>query len=263
LAGEASNILSLVASDAWAERLRQTVENSKLLGLPFRWLDSRLDLPKAAEQIATSAAGWASVTLSALLTGSMWLLSQVAVTVFVLFYFLRDGPTILDQGRTLIPLPTSTIDAIVKRIAKTLRVSLAGKFLVASIQGSLGGLMFFWLGLPAPAFWGSVMAFFSLFPVLGAFVVWLPAALMFAVQGDWRHAALLCGWGVIIIHPIDNLLGPVLVGTTLRLHSLLMFFSIIGGLAAFGASGVVLGPLIIAITVPIFEELKRNLLSEH
>ena len=117
----------------------------------------------------------------------------------------------------------------------------------------LGGLMFFWLGLPAPVFWGAVMAFFSIFPILGSFVVWLPVALTFAVQGQWLRALLLTGWGVIIINPVDNLLVPVLVGRTLRLHTLLIFFAIIGGLAAFGASGVVLGPLIVAVAVALFE----------
>jgi len=97
------------------------------------------------------------------------------------------------------------------------------------------------------------MAFFSLFPILGSFVVWLPVALTFAVQGQWLRALLLTGWGVIIINPVDNLLVPVLVGRTLRLHTLLILFAIIGVLAAFGASGVVLGPLIVAVAVALFE----------
>jgi predicted PurR-regulated permease PerM len=188
----------------------------------------------------------------------MWLLTQVAVTLFVLFYFVRDGSMILTRMRDFIPLESATVDAVFARIAQTIRVSLGGKLVVASIQGILGGLMFFWLDLPASVFWGAVMAFFSIFPVLGAFVVWLPAALIFAFQNDWRHALLLTGWGLLIIHPVDNLLGPVLVGTTLRLHTLLMFFSIVGGLAAFGAAGIVVGPLTVAITVALFELKDRT-----
>ena len=97
------------------------------------------------------------------------------------------------------------------------------------------------------------MAVLSIFPVIGAFVVWVPAALIFVLQGDWLHALLLAGWGMLIIHPVDNLLGPVLVGTTLRVHTLLMFLSILGGIAAFGASGVVLGPVTVAIAIAVFE----------
>ena len=253
LAGEASDVVHRVASDAGAKNFRETIESSKVFGPALRWLDFRFDVPNEAIQLARSVAGWASSTLSTLLSGSMWLLTQIAVTVFVLFYFVRDGPTILTKLRAFIPLETTSVDSVFARIAQTIRVSLGGKFVVASIQGTLGGLMFFWLDLPAPVFWGTVMAFFSIFPVLGAFVVWLPAALIFALQGDWRHALMLTAWGLLIIHPVDNLLGPVLVGTTLRLHTLLTFFSIIGGLAAFGASGIVLGPLIVSVAVALFE----------
>jgi predicted PurR-regulated permease PerM len=188
----------------------------------------------------------------------MWLLTQIAVTAFVLFYFVRDSGTILSVVRSIIPLPALRTDQILTRIAQTIRVSLGGKILVASIQGVLGGLIFLWLGLPAPVFWGSVMAFFSIFPILGSFVVWLPVALTFVVQGQWLRALLRAGWGVFIIHPVDNLLGPVLVGTTLRMHTLLMFFAVIGGLAAFGPSGIVLGPLIVAVVVALFERPPTN-----
>jgi len=258
LVGEASDVVNRVANDTGAKNLRETIENNQIIGPALRWLDSRIDVPGEAMQLTRSVATLASATLSAFLTGLMWLLSQVAVTLFVLFYFLRDREKILNATRSLLPLPASAVDAVFCRIAQTIRVSLGSKIVVASIQGTLGGLIFFWLGLPAPVFWGTVMAALSIFPVIGAFVIWLPAAAIFALQGDWRHALLLTGWGVIIIHPVDNLLGPVLVGAALRLHTLLMFFSVIGGIAAFGASGVVLGPVTVACLVALFE-LKESL----
>jgi predicted PurR-regulated permease PerM len=103
-----------------------------------------------------------------------------------------------------------------------------------------------------------VMAVLSVFPVIGAFVVWVPAATIFALEGDWRHAAILTAWGVLIIHPVDNLLGPVLVGSTLRMHTLLTFFSVLGGLAAFGASGIVLGPVTVAVISGLVELFDRS-----
>jgi predicted PurR-regulated permease PerM len=261
LAAEASGILTRIPNDAATLKLREAIESAKVVGPIFRWLDARADLPNEAAQVARSIMAQGSVLVSTLLAGSMWLLTQLAITIFVLFFLLRDGPQIVSRLRPLIPFPAETLNIAFKRIAQTLRISLAAKFLVASIQGSLGGLMFFWLGLPAPVLWGVVMTFFSIFPVLGAFVIWVPAALMFAVQGDWRDALLLTGWGVLIIHPIDNLLGPFLVGTTLRLHPLLAFFAIIGGLAAFGASGIVLGPSLIAVTVVLFESKEKRAVS--
>ena len=102
------------------------------------------------------------------------------------------------------------------------------------------------------------MALLSVLPVLGAFVIWVPAAVALALQGHWGRALLLTGWGILIVHPIDNFLGPVLVGTKLRLHTLLIFFSVIGGLAAFGASGIVVGPVTVAIAVALFDSWQRR-----
>lgn len=259
LAREASDVVNRVSSEAGIRHVREAIENSSFAGPAFRWLDSRYDLPEEGMQLARSIAGWASKTISSVFNGSMWVLTQVAVTLFVLFYFLRDGETVQQKARLLIPLPASEVDLVFARIAQTIRVSLGGKIVVGSIQGTLGGLMFGWLGLPAPIFWGSVMAVLSIFPVVGAFIIWLPAAATFALQGDWRHALLLAGWGVVIIHPVDKLLGPVLVGSTLHLHTLLMFFSIVGGLAAFGASGIVLGPVTVAVAVALMELTERSI----
>ena len=258
LAREASDVLSRVSGEAGAKNLRVAIEGNGPLGSVFRWLDSRYDLLTEAMQLARSAAGWASSTVSSLLTGSIWLLSQVATTMFVLFYFLRDGETILERLRAVVPLSNRETNTLFTRISQMIRVSLGGKLVVSAIQGTLGGFIFAWLDLPAPVFWGCVMAALSVFPVIGAFVVWVPAAIVFALQGDWRHAAILTGWGVLIIHPVDNLLGPVLVGSTLRMHTLLTFFSVIGGLAAFGVSGVVLGPVTVAVVAGLVELFERS-----
>jgi len=258
LAKEASEVVNRLANEAGAKSLRRAVEGNSLLGPIFLWLDSRYDLLTEAMQLARSAAGWASSTVSSVVTGSIWFLGQVTTTMFVLFYFLRDGEMILKTLRSVIPLSTSETNVLFTRIAQMIRVSLGGKLVVAAIQGTLGGFMFAWLGLPAPIFWGCLMAVLSVFPVIGAFVVWVPAAIIFAFQGDWRHAAILTGWGVLIIHPVDNLLGPVLVGSTLHMHRLLTFFSVIGGLAAFGVSGVVLGPVTVAVVVGLVELFERS-----
>src|SRR5689334_4045282 len=258
LAKEASDIVNRLASEAGAKNLQEAIERNSRLGPIFHWLDSRFDLLTEAMQLARSAAGWASSTISSVFTGSIWFLSQAATTMFVLFYFLRDGETILDKLRSVVPLSVEERDLLFTRIAQMIRVSLGGKLVVAAIQGTLGGLMFAWLGLPAPIFWGVVMAILSVFPVIGAFIVWVPAAITYALQGDWRHALMLTGWGVLIINPVDNLLGPVLVGTTLRMHTLLTFFSVIGGLAAFGVSGVVLGPVTVAIVAGLVDLFDRS-----
>ena len=113
--------------------------------------------------------------------------------------------------------------------------------------------MFWWVGLPAPVLWGFLMVLVSAFPLLGTFVVWCPAAVILALQDQWGHALMLAAWGLLVIHPVDNFLGPILVGTILRLHTLLMFFAVIGGVVAFGPAGFVMGPVIVAVAVALFE----------
>jgi len=253
LVREATDLVNRITLDDGVQGLRTNLEKSALAGTVFRWLDARLDLSREAIGVVRSLAGWASSAFSSLLTGSVRMISQVGVTLFVLFYFLRDDEAILRKLRLVIPLPPSATGHLFARIAQVIRVSLCGKLVVASLQGMLGGLMFLWLGLPAPVFWGFMMAALSVFPVIGAFLVWAPAAAALALQGNWRDALLLTGWGLLIIHPVDNLLGPVLVGSALRMHTLLMFFSVIGGIAAFGAAGVVLGPLTAAVALALLE----------
>lgn len=180
------------------------------------------------------------------------------MTIFVLFYFLREQESILGAISRIMPVPDRLRTMVFSRIVQTLRVSIGGKVVTASIQGLLGGLIFVWVGLPAPVFWGFVMGVLSLFPIIGAFLVWGPAALLFCSQGDWLHGLLMIGWGFLVIHPVDNLLGPILMGTTLRLHTLLMFFSIAGGLAAFGAAGIVIGPVVIAVAISLFPGLEAR-----
>jgi predicted PurR-regulated permease PerM len=118
--------------------------------------------------------------------------------------------------------------------------------------------MFWWLGLPAPLLWGAIMALLAIVPVLGAFVVWVPAALYLALSGNWGKALILTAWGGIVIALIDNLLYPVLVGKRLRLHTLPVFIAIVGGIVLFGGAGLILGPVTLALTVALVEVWRRR-----
>lgn len=262
LGREAAQILNQVAAGGSNRTLEQALGDNRFFGFAWRWLEARIDLNDLAQQGIRAVAGWASSAATTVVTRSMWFMGQLGVTIFVLFYFLRDGEIIADKLRSLFPLPAVEVDVIFRRVAKTIRVSLGGKVVVAGIQGTLGGLIFAWLGLPAPVFWGTLMAALSVFPVIGAFVIWVPAAIGFILQGDLWRAMLLTGWGVLIIHPVDNLLGPVLVGATLRLHTLLMFFAVIGGIAAFGASGIVVGPVVVAVLVALHDIREKQVTPE-
>ena len=135
--------------------------------------------------------------------------------------------------------------------------SLRGTVLIAAIQGLLGGLAFWVLGLPSAPLWGIVMFLMSMIPVVGSSVIWVPAALFLASNGSWARAMLLTIWGVGVIAMVDNILRPVLVGSKTRMHELAVFFSVLGGLKFFGPLGIIVGPILIAVAfglLRIFEE---------
>jgi predicted PurR-regulated permease PerM len=118
--------------------------------------------------------------------------------------------------------------------------------------------MFWWLGLPAPVFWGVLMGLLAVVPFLGAFVIWAPAALVLGLAGDLASAALLVVWGTIVVGLVDNVMYPMLVGQRLMLHTIPSFIAVAGGVVLLGATGIVLGPVIVAVSVTLMEILRRR-----
>jgi predicted PurR-regulated permease PerM len=145
------------------------------------------------------------------------------------------------------------MDQLFGRVGETIYATIYGTLAVSCLQGLLGGLMFWWLGLSAPLLWGVVMALLAVVPVLGAFVVWIPAALFLALEGSWGKALILTLWGMIVVGTIDNLLRPILVGNRLKLHTVLAFMSVVGGLILFGPAGLILGPVALTVTTVLLE----------
>ena len=145
------------------------------------------------------------------------------------------------------------MDRLFSRVGDTVHATIYGTLVVAAVQGTLGGLMFWWLDLPAPLLWGLVMGVLAIVPVLGAFVVWIPAAVFLALDGSWGKALILALWGGVLVGGIDNVIYPILVGNRLRLHTIPAFMAIVGGLIVFGPSGLILGPMTLTVTVLLLE----------
>ena len=228
---------------------RKTVESDPRLARAVGWIEPHLDVRSLAERAANSLAS----RLSSFVGGSIWVAAQLLITFFTLFYFFRDRRAILKGIESFVPLSRPETDRLFSRVRDTIYATFYGTFIVSIVQGILGGLMFWWLGLPGPLLWGIVMTLLSLVPVLGAPLVWIPAAIFLALMGSWGKALILTGWGLFVIGSIDNLLYPILVGDKVRMHTLLIFFSVLGGLALFGASGLVLGPVAVVIMSELAE----------
>jgi predicted PurR-regulated permease PerM len=212
-------------------------------------IEQDLDLPGTMK----SFVAWLSSTTGSFVTGSLVQAISFCLVFYLLFFFLRDRRIALHSIRRLSPLAKAEMDMVLRRVDDTIHATVYGTLAVSSIQGLLGGLMFWWLDLPAPLLWGVVMAFLAVVPMLGAFVVWIPAALFLALEGSWGKALILTVWGMIVVGTIDNLLRPVLVGNRLKLHTVLSFVSVVGGLALFGAAGLILGPVVLTITTVLLE----------
>ena len=200
-----------------------------------------------------TAAAWLTNTATSFVRGSILQLIGVVLTFYILFYFLRDRGVALESLRSLSPLSKVDMNRLFDDVFDTVHATVYGTFAVAAVQGSLGGLMFWWLGLPEPLLWGVVMGLLAVVPVLGAFVIWIPAAIFLALEGSGGKALLLTAWGAIVVGGIDNLLYPMLVGRRLKMHSVIAFVSIVGGLLVLGPSGLILGPVIFTVTRVLLE----------
>ena len=208
-------------------------------------IEERIDLPG----IISTIARWLTNTAASVVTGSAIQAIDVLLTFYLLFYFLRDQREVLLVLRSLSPLSETEMDTLFTRVGDTVYATVYGTLTVAAVQGTLGGLMFWWLDLPAPLLWGLMMGVLAVVPVLGAFIVWIPAALFLALEGSWGQALILVIWGGVVVGGIDNVIYPILVGNRLKLHTVPAFMAIVGGLIVFGPSGLILGPVTLTVTV--------------
>ncbi len=238
-------VLQEIESGNWRVRLEHYPQAASVV----RRLEEEANLRGAAEQAVNKI----PALISDFLSGSIWLGAEFLITFFALFFFFRDRQEFLRGIRHLVPLSDEETDEIFKRVNDTLYATLYGVVAVAAAQGTLAGLMFWMLGLPAPVLWGLVMSVLALLPFLGTWLIWIPAAVYLALEGSWVKSFILLGWGLSAVALIDNFLYPIIVGNRLRLHTLIIFISLVGGVGLFGAAGIVLGPLTLALTVALLD----------
>ena len=176
---------------------------------------------------------------------------QAFFVIITMYYLFRDGDQILTGLRQFLPLEDSQSRAMFARAREVIGASVYGVITVATVQGALGGLAFWVLGLPSALLWGVLMTLLSMIPVTGSWLVWIPAALCLVATGHWVKAIILVAWGALVVGTIDNFLRPKLVGQRAHLHELLVLFSVLGGLKLLGVLGLVLGPVLLAVALAL------------
>lgn len=178
---------------------------------------------------------------------------KAVFVVFTMYYLFRDSDKIVARLPNALPLKREQSEQIIARAQAVVSASVYGVVTIAGLQGLLGGLAFWILGIPSPILWAVLMAFVCMIPLAGSFLVWLPLAIYLMATGHWTKAIVLAVWGAVVISTVDNFLRPRLIKNQTKLHELFVFFSVLGGISVFGLLGIVLGPMVLAITLALLQ----------
>jgi predicted PurR-regulated permease PerM len=218
--------------------------------LPAEWQSADFSQPirQGAEKVAAFLAG----NIAALVKNLAAFFLDLFILIFALFFMFRDAESIVRGVRHLLPLDESIQQDMLSESKDLIFASVAVGLTIAGLQGLLGGLAFTVTGLPTAVFWGVLMAFFSLVPVAGSALIWVPAALWLGFTGHWGRGLvilIICG-GVAAV--ADNIIRPLLLRNRTHLNELLLFVGVLGGLEVFGLLGLVAGPTIVAAAMGVF-----------
>jgi len=238
---------------------RQAVGHQPYMASLLTWLESRLDLQGQILRAVGVVASWAGNLLSQSVTVVM----QLALALFVLFFLYRDREKALQMLRYLLPLNNAEQNLVLARAGNTIRATVNGALTVALVQATLAGLIYTVLSVRAPLLWGAATGIASFVPVFGTSLVWVPASIYLFISGSWVKAVILIVWSIFAVASIDNLLYPTLVGEKLRIHTVPTVFAILGAIVLTGPVGVILGPLVLAITIALLDIWKWRTAGGH
>jgi predicted PurR-regulated permease PerM len=194
-----------------------------------------------------------AVQLLGLGQSTVHLVISFFVMMYLLFFLLRDGEKLFVRIKRSIALPVHQQDELFEKFVQVVRATVKGDLLVAVLQGALGGLAFWALDIRAPLVWGVLMAVVSLLPAVGAAIVWVPVAIYLLASGSFWQGIALIAFGTLVIGLVDNILRPILVGQDTKMPEYLVLFSTLGGLEVFGPNGFVLGPVIAAMFMAVWD----------
>jgi predicted PurR-regulated permease PerM len=234
---------------------------TEMPGSAQRWLQTGLNYVPGGEAIdpadvladsARRLAAFVSGRAAAILQNIAVFVVDLVITLFALFFLFRDGETVMAAVRRIVPLEPDARERLIEQTRTLVTASVTSALIVAALQGMLGGIAFWLVGLRAPLFWGVVMAVFCVLP-FGAWVIWGPAAIYLIVTGDVARGVILAAIGAGMVSAIDNFLRPLLLSGRTQMNGLLLFISLLGGVVAFGTVGLVLGPVLMAVASSLFD----------
>jgi predicted PurR-regulated permease PerM len=256
VSGEAAYLVS-----GAVPKVKQVIEQGEdgLLGRlknapVLRNLDwNSIEWQSSVKDIAGNLAGLLTAIINKTYQGTFSLITNLFVTLFTMFYFFRDGDKLLDRIKYLSPLDDIYEEGLIHRFSTVSRATIIGTVVIGLIQGTLGALILWICGVPSPILWGVVMVLLSIIPLVGAWLVLYPAAIIQLILGNVLQGIFIAVATIVIISNVDNLLRPVLVGRTAKIHDLITFFSTLGGISLFGIMGFIIGPVIAVFFLTILD----------
>lgn len=243
----------------WAQQYMQDAPDTPGLqipeGIPFReqieaWLP---EIATKLGELSRKLGEFVVQMASAATSGAAQFLLNLFVMLYAMFYFLSDGPALLDTLRRYAMTLAGVQERVFQRAVVVARATIKGTLVIGIVQGVLGGIGFAMFGVGGAAFWGAVMAVASMLPVVGTSLIWIPAVLYLLATGETTSAVGLALWSAIIVSNIDNILRPILVGGDTEMPDLLVLIATFGGLSMFGGTGLILGPVIAAVFMTLVE----------
>lgn len=230
----------------------------RLLGWAGRYIDlSTFDLRgtilRWLEGISKFLLSWGARAVGNILS----FLGDALVAFFTLFFLFREGSSMRESVAAVLPLNRGQLERLFTGISNSIVANFYGCLAVGVAQGSLASLGFWVLGLPSPVLWGMVTALFSLIPIIGSAAVWGPAVIVLMVGGHWWKGLILLVWGAAVVGQVDSLVRPYVISERANLHTLLVFFALLGGVKAFGIMGLFVGPVVLSVALVVLEMLRK------
>jgi predicted PurR-regulated permease PerM len=228
---------------AWFERAWDWVQR-------HAGTEQRFDVAATAVDVAKRIAAFLAEQAGNLLQNVFVFIFDLVIVMFAAFFLFRDGDGLMHAIRRTMPVNQPLRERFIRQTRELVAATVQSAGIVAGVQGLLGGLLFAALGIQAPVFWGVVMMFFCLLP-FGAWVVWLPAAILFFASGDWTRGLIMAAFGFGVVSMVDNVLRPWLLSGRARMNGLVVLISLLGGMSVFGSLGLVLGPTLMATAIGV------------
>jgi predicted PurR-regulated permease PerM len=243
----------------WLQTKIHAMENA-LVHLKLPLPPEQIKLESVVQTVLTRASQFIYTNAVGLVKGFTFFILDFILVIFIAFFMFLQGDDFIAELKKLSPLETSYNDEILKEVETTIKVTLWGTVVVAFVQGALGGVGFLLFGVPQPAFWGVVMIPAAVIPVVGSAIIWAPATLYLFFTGAMTKALGLLFFCIVIIGGIDNLLKPLLMRGTRSTPSILILFSILGGIEYFGLIGFILGPLVLSFLLSFLRIYEKAIL---